>query len=81
MMKERNQRKGFGKDVGCHVGCGDPCCCERAVVEMLADEVMMNIYMFGSGRYYVGIGDSACALVVAIYWERSRRWEECEGKE
>ena len=37
MTKKRDQGKGFGKDVGCHVGCGNPYSCERAVVKVLAD--------------------------------------------
>ena len=28
MTKKRDQGKGFGKDVGCHVGCGNPYSCE-----------------------------------------------------
>ena len=80
MTKKRDQGKGFGKDVGCHVGCGNPYSCERAIVEVLADKVVANIYMFGARRNDVGIGNSACTLVITINWEWCRGWKECKRK-
>ena len=69
MTKKRDQREGFSKDVGCHVRCGNLCSCERAIVKMLADKVVVNIYMFGARRNDVSIGNSACTLVITIDWE------------
>ena len=69
MTKKRDQGKWFGKDVGCHVGCGNPYSCERAVVKVLVDKVVADIYMFGTRRNDVGIGNSTCTLVITIDWE------------
>ena len=69
MTKKRDQGKGFGKDVGFHVGCGNPYSCEQAIVKVLEDKVVANIYMFGARRNDVSIGNSACTLVITIDWE------------
>ena len=64
MYKECRQQQ-FCKDVRSHVGCGDPCSDEGSTVEMLANEVMANVYMFGSGRDDIRVGDGTCALIIA----------------
>ena len=70
MMKKESWRKGFGENVGGHVIRRDPCSGKWTVVDVLVDEMMADINVFGPGGDDIGVGDSAGTLVIA----ENRKW-------
>ena len=48
MFNKKRERKRLGKDVGRHIGSGYPVGTESAVGNMVANEMMSNVDMFGT---------------------------------
>ena len=47
---------------------------------MLPNKMVSNVDMFSSRRDDICVGNSACALVVAVDWEWYGRWKRRKGK-
>ena len=80
MFNEERKWKRFGKNVGRHIRSRYPVCTKSTIGNMVANEVMPNINVFGPGSNGRAIGESAGALIVGDKWKRSgdRKRIECQ---
>jgi len=65
MEAEEGREKGFCKNISHHIVSRDPEGWKIAIVDMFADEVVADIYVFSSRGYGVGVCYSLSALIVA----------------
>ena len=64
MFKKKRRKEQLREDVCSHVGGGYPVGLKRAFRNMLGYEMVVNVDMFGSGRYGFRVGEGESALVV-----------------
>ena len=70
MMEEECRLEWFCENVSSHIGGRDPSGDESPIIEMLTNEMVANIDVFGARGNDVGVGNGACTLVVAENWKR-----------
>ena len=81
MTSKKSGQEGFGKNICNHVICSNPGRCERSVCEVLPNEMMTNVYVFGMRGYGICICDGTSALIIT---KDGKRWwcqQFSEGQE
>jgi len=64
MFDKERKSEWFRENVGGHVRGGYPICTESTIVNMVADEMMTDVYVFGSGSNCGVVGKRTCTLIV-----------------
>ena len=72
MTSESRHRKRLRKDISRHISSGNPGSRERAVEDMVTNEMVTDINVLGTGRDSRSVRERTRSLVVAKNWERAR---------
>ena len=75
MFEKKRCHMGFGENVGRNIRGGDPICTKSTVGNVITDEMVLNIDMFGTRGDRGVIHQSASTLVVREKRKWTRKWK------
>ena len=81
MLEKKWREKRFCKYVSCHVGGRYPICLERTFGNVIVNEMIADINVFGTRRYHFRFNKGEGTLVVTEKWKRLWNRQPMDGQE